>query len=224
MNGSKNLIELVGVSKYIKGYRILENINLSVREGEFLSVLGASGSGKSSLLYIMSLLDSPSEGEVFFEGRRVDFKEELSYIRNRKLGFVFQFHYLVPELTAVENVMLPMLKAGKEKGESLSRAKELLRSLGLEGKEERKPHQLSGGEQQRVAIARALANEPKAILADEPTGNLDSKNSKVVMDIFLKLKAKGITIVMVTHEEKLARLSERVITMSDGRVVGESVP
>ncbi len=221
LRNSKALLRLERVSKSIDGNTILRDINLEIGEGEFLSILGASGSGKSSLLYIMALLDRPTSGEVFFEGDRINFDEELSPIRNSKIGFVFQFHYLLPELTAVENVIVPMLKAGITKEKSLKRAGELLKKLGLEGKEDRKPYQLSGGEQQRVAIARAIANEPKVLFADEPTGNLDSKNSETVMDIFLKLNSEGNTIVMVTHEEELAEFGTRVLTMSDGRILEE---
>ena len=221
LRNSKALLRLERVSKSIDGNTILRDINLEIGEGEFLSILGASGSGKSSLLYIMALLDRPTSGEVFFEEDRINFDEELSPIRNSKIGFVFQFHYLLPELTAVENVIVPMLKAGITKEKSLKRAGELLKKLGLEGKEDRKPYQLSGGEQQRVAIARAIANEPKVLFADEPTGNLDSKNSETVMDIFLKLNSEGNTIVMVTHEEELAEFGTRVLTMSDGRILEE---
>ncbi len=218
----KPLLSLRGIFRRIEGEEILRGIDLDVRRGEFLSIVGASGSGKSSLLYIMGLLDRPSEGEVLFEGRRVNFdrEEEISEIRNRKLGFVFQFHYLLPELTALENVMVPMLKLGIPRGEASERSAQLLESVELKGKEDRKPHQLSGGEQQRVAIARALANDPLLILADEPTGNLDSKNTEVVMDIFTELNRRGTTIVMVTHEEHLAMRTDRIIQMKDGRVVG----
>ena len=215
------LLSLKGVCKRIGGEEILRDIDLDVYRGEFLSIIGVSGSGKSSLLYIMGLLDRPSEGEVIFEGKRIDYGEEgyLSELRNRKLGFIFQFHYLLPELTALENVMIPMLKMGASKAEASEKAGELLRSVGLGGKEKRKPYQLSGGEQQRVAIARALANDPLLILADEPTGNLDSRNTEIVMDIFSELNGQGRTIVMVTHEENLAGRTGRIVEMEDGRIV-----
>ncbi len=217
----KPLISLKRVSRLIGNEAVLRDVSLDVDTGEFISIVGASGSGKSSLLYIIGLLDRPTEGEVFFEGRRVDFSDEgkLSLIRNRKIGFVFQFHYLLPEFTALENVMVPMLKAGVSRREASKRARRLLGKVGLSGKEERKPYQLSGGEQQRVAIARALANEPILLLADEPTGNLDSKNTQVVMDIFLDLNREGRTIVMVTHEEFLAEKTHRVLRMKDGRIL-----
>ncbi len=215
------VVALRKVFKRIDGEDILKDINLEVRKGEFLSIVGASGSGKSSLLYIMGLIDKPTFGEVLFEGERIEFSREeyLSRIRNGKIGFIFQFHYLLPEFTALENVMVPMLKAGISSEEAKERGRELLRKVGLAGKEERRPYQLSGGEMQRVAIARALANSPLLILADEPTGNLDSRNTEVVMDIFLDLNAEGITLVMVTHEEYLAKRSHRVLEMKDGRII-----
>ena len=217
----KPLVSLRKVSKSIDGERILKDISLDIFRGEFVSVVGASGSGKSSLLYILGLIDSPTEGKVFFEGEEVRFTEErrLSRIRNRKLGFVFQFHYLLPEFSTLENVMVPMLKAGTGGKSARERASELLKRVGLTGKENRKPYQLSGGEQQRVAIARALANDPLLILADEPTGNLDSRNTEVVMDIFMELHREGRTIVMVTHEDYLAKRAQRILHMKDGRLM-----
>ncbi len=215
------VIETENVVKKIRGETILRDINLSIYRGEFVSITGASGSGKSSLLYILGLLDSPTYGKVYFDGKLINFKNkrELAKKRNRKIGFVFQFHYLLPEFTAIENVMIPMVR----RGESISNAREksffLLEKVGLRGKEYRKPYQLSGGEQQRVAIARALSNNPSVILADEPTGNLDSKNTEVVMDIFLNLNKEGTTIVMVTHEQFLAKKTHRIFEMKDGRII-----
>jgi len=215
------LVYLKEVTKRVDGEEILKGVSLGIEQGEFVSVVGASGSGKSSLLYIMGLLDRPTEGEVYFEGRRIDYSrgEELSHLRNSKIGFIFQFHYLLPEFSALENVMIPMLKAGISRREAEERSVELLRSVGLSGKESRRPYQLSGGEQQRVAIARALANDPAIILADEPTGNLDSKNTEVVMEIFEKLNSEGRTIVMVTHESHLAARTRRTVEMRDGRLL-----
>ncbi|HIC97373.1 MAG TPA: ABC transporter ATP-binding protein, partial [Aquificaceae bacterium] len=180
-----------------------------------------SGIGPTKAAKTGTSLDRPIRGFVFFQGREVDFtkERELSDIRNRKIGFVFQFHYLLPEFSAVENVMIPMLKRGVPKDEGKERAMALLSLVGLAGKEDRRPYQLSGGEQQRVAIARALANDPLLLLADEPTGNLDSKNSELVMDIFLRLNEEGRTIVMVTHEEELAEKTERTLRMKDGRII-----
>jgi lipoprotein-releasing system ATP-binding protein len=215
------VVELLGIRKVIGQEEILKGIDLRVEAGEFVAIVGASGSGKSSLLYVMGLLDKPTSGEVFFEGQRVDFsgEKELSVIRNQKMGFVFQFHYLLPEFNLLENVILPAIKRGMMKTEAQERAYELLKRLGLGGKERRKIYQISGGEMQRVAIARALMNNPSLLLADEPTGNLDSKNTRAVMDIFKEINAEGTTIVMVTHELDLAAQAHRIVEMRDGQVV-----
>ncbi len=220
-----SLLEVKDITKSIGQEEILRGISLSVKKGEFVSVVGASGSGKSSLLYILGLLDRPTGGEVYFEGKRVDFEDEksLSILRNTKMGFVFQFHYLLPEFTLLENVMIPMLKAGVDKDRAKERALEFLRRLGLGGKENRKIYQVSGGEMQRAAIARALANEPELLLADEPTGNLDSKNTYRVMEIFQEINAQGKTIIMVTHELELANMTKRIVEMRDGLIVEDRV-
>ena len=220
-----SLIELRGVKKSIGQEEILKGINLSVQKGEFVAIIGASGSGKSSMLYIMGLLDKPSEGEVFFEGKRVVFSDEaeLSRLRNKSLGFVFQFHYLLPEFTLLENVMLPAIKLGVDREEARERAYELLKSLGLGGKEKRRIYQISGGEMQRVAIARALINNPSVLLADEPTGNLDSKNTQKVMEIFQQINAEGTTVVMVTHELQLAQQAKRVVEVKDGIILSDQL-
>ncbi len=215
------MIELSGVKKVIGQEEILKGIDLRINKGEFVAIIGASGSGKSSMLYIMGLLDRPTEGEVFFDGERIDFSEEekISKIRNQKIGFVFQFHYLLPEFSLLENVMIPAIRLGMRREEARERAYELLKRLGLAGKENRKIYQISGGEMQRVAIARALINKPLVILADEPTGNLDSKNTQAVMDIFKDINSEGTTIVMVTHELELARQAHRIVEMKDGRIL-----
>jgi len=215
------MIELSGVKKVIGQEEILKGIDLRINKGEFVAIIGASGSGKSSMLYIMGLLDRPTEGEVFFDGERIDFSEEekISKIRNQKIGFVFQFHYLLPEFSLLENVMIPAIRLGMRREEARERAYELLKRLGLAGKENRKIYQISGGEMQRVAIARALINKPLVILADEPTGNLDSKNTQAVMDIFKDINSEGATIVMVTHELELARQAHRIVEMRDGRIL-----
>jgi len=215
------IIELRGVKKSIGQEQILKGIDLEIYSGEFVAIIGASGSGKSSMLYIMGLLDRPTEGEVLFEGQVVDFSDEkkLSEIRNKKIGFVFQFHYLLPEFTLLENVMLPAIKMGMERKQAEERAYELLRALGLGGKERRRIFQISGGEMQRVAIARALMNKPSVILADEPTGNLDSKNTQAVMEIFKEVNSQGTTIVMVTHELELAEQAHRIIDVRDGVIL-----
>lgn len=219
------VLSLEDVRKTVNEVEILKDIKVDVLSGEFLSIIGPSGSGKSSLLYIMGLLDAPSEGDVYVEGRRVDFKEtkEIAELRNLKFGFVFQFHYLISELTLLENVMIPMLRAGKGKLESKEKAYSILERLGLKGKENRRPYQISGGEQQRVAIARALANDPLVILADEPTGNLDSKNTEIVMEIFCSLHNEGKTVVMVTHEIDLTQRTDRILRMRDGMIVEEII-
>jgi ABC-type antimicrobial peptide transport system, ATPase component len=217
----KPLIKLSGIKKTVGSEQILKGIDLEVYEGEFVSIIGASGSGKSSLLYILGLLDKPTEGEVFFEGEKIDYSNDkrLSYLRNSKLGFVFQFHYLVQELSLLDNVILPAIKKGVPIKEARERAMVLLERLGLKGKENRKPYEISGGEMQRTAIARALINQPKVLLADEPTGNLDSTNTQRVMDIFKDINKNQTTIVMVTHEIDLARQTKRIVELRDGSVI-----
>jgi lipoprotein-releasing system ATP-binding protein len=215
------LIRLSGIKKTVGSEQILKSIDLEVYEGEFVSIIGASGSGKSSLLYILGLLDKPTEGEVFFEGEKIDYSNDkrLSYLRNSKIGFVFQFHYLVQELSLLDNVILPAIKKGVPIKEARERAMVLLERLGLKGKENRKPYEISGGEMQRTAIARALINQPKVLLADEPTGNLDSTNTQKVMDIFKEINKSQTTIVMVTHEIDLARQTRRIVELRDGSVI-----
>jgi lipoprotein-releasing system ATP-binding protein len=217
----KPLIRLSGIKKTVGSEQILKGIDLEVYEGEFVSIIGASGSGKSSLLYIMGLLDKPTEGEVFFEDEKIDYSKDkrLSYLRNSKIGFVFQFHYLVQELSLLDNVILPAIKKGVPIKEARERAMVLLERLGLKGKENRKPYEISGGEMQRTAIARALINQPKVLLADEPTGNLDSTNTQKVMDIFKEINKSQTTIVMVTHEIDLARQTKRIVELRDGSVI-----
>ncbi|HKQ32335.1 MAG TPA: ABC transporter ATP-binding protein [Thermodesulfobacteriota bacterium] len=216
------ILEGRDIKKSIGENEILKGISIQISAGDFMSIVGASGSGKSSLMYILGLLDSPTSGDVIIDGRKLDFRDAklLSGIRNKKIGFVFQFHYLITELTAYENVLIPMLKNGFKDGDSAKeRSYALLESLGLKGKEDRKPYQLSGGEQQRVAIARALANDPEIVMADEPTGNLDSKNSAMVMDVFLGLNEKGRSILMITHEMELAKETKSVLEIKDGLIV-----
>jgi len=217
----KPLIRLSGIKKTVGSEQILKGIDLEIYEGEFVSIIGASGSGKSSLLYILGLLDKPTEGEVFFEGEKIDYSNDkrLSYLRNSKLGFVFQFHYLVQELSLLDNVILPAIKKGMPIKEARERAMVLLERLGLKGKENRKPYEISGGEMQRTAIARSLINQPKVLLADEPTGNLDSTNTQRVMDIFKEINKSQTTIVMVTHEIDLARQTKRIVELRDGSVI-----
>ena len=217
----KPLIRLSRIKKTVGSEQILKGIDLEIYEGEFVSIIGASGSGKSSLLYILGLLDKPTEGDVFFEDEKIDYSKDkrLSYLRNSKIGFVFQFHYLVQELSLLDNVILPAIKKGVPIKEARERAMVLLERLGLKGKENRKPYEISGGEMQRTAIARALINQPKVLLADEPTGNLDSTNTQRVMDIFKDINKSQTTIVMVTHEIDLARQTKRIVELRDGCVI-----
>ena len=216
------ILEGRDIKKSIGENDILNGISIQISTGDFISIVGASGSGKSSLMYILGLLDPPTSGDVIIDDKKVDFGDAklLSKIRNKKIGFVFQFHYLITELTAYENILIPMLKNGVNDRERMKqRCYDLIESLGLKGKEKRKPYQLSGGEQQRVAIARALANDPEIVMADEPTGNLDSKNSAMVMDVFLELNQKGRSILMITHEMYLAKETKKVLEIKDGLMV-----
>lgn len=203
-----------------KGIKVkaLCNAQLTVREGEFLCVLGPSGSGKSTLLHIMGLLDRPSEGKVYIDGKDVSkmTSEEQSRIRGRKIGFVFQTFNLVPSLRAWENVALPMVIQGIPVEERKKKATKILEDLGLGDRANHYPSQLSGGQRQRVAIGRGLANEPRVLLADEPTGNLDSKTGKDVLEIFRRLHNGGITVVIITHDESITDVAERIVRIKDG--------
>ncbi len=197
---------------------ILKNISFKIEDGEFIALTGRSGSGKSTLLYVISSLDPATSGEVIIDNQNLNklSKEDLHRFRNLNMGFVFQFHYLLPELTAIENILMPARKFEKEKILK-NKAQELLQTFGLENKADRLPRQLSGGEQQRVAIARSLIMNPKYLFADEPTGNLDSQNGQIVMDIFKKInKENKTTIVFVTHDPGFASLATRQIVLVDG--------
>ncbi|XWK89136.1 MAG: ABC transporter ATP-binding protein [Phormidium sp.] len=201
--------------------KALQEVNLVVEEGEYCSIMGASGSGKSTAMNIIGCLDRPSSGSYYLD--RVDVSQlpdaELAKIRNQKLGFVFQQFHLLPQLTAMENVMLPMVYAGIPGGERKERAVEALTKVGLAKRLNNRPNQLSGGQQQRVAIARAIVNRPVLLLADEPTGALDSKTTQEVMDIFTELNESGITVVMVTHEPDVAKQTKRIVWFRDGQVL-----
>jgi lipoprotein-releasing system ATP-binding protein len=203
--------------------RVLFGIDLVIREGEFVALTGLSGSGKSTLLYLLGALDRPTQGEVFIDGTEIGTLDDdgRAQLRGRKLGFVFQFHFLLPEFTVLENVMIPMLRRGeRSSSDATAHAKSILETIGLGDLGQRRPHQLSGGQQQRVAIARAVANDPRIILADEPTGNLDSRNGIIVMEVFEKLvREQGLTIIMVTHERSFAAMASRQIGLRDGTVV-----
>jgi len=205
---------------------VLKGVDLGVRRGEFLAIVGASGSGKSTLLHILGALDRPDKGVVRFEGKDLNrmTSRELNRFRNKRVGFVFQFYHLLDELSVLENVFLPAM-AGKSivgwlgcRRWAKSRASELLSQLGLSERAEHKPYQLSGGERQRVAIGRALMNEPRLLLADEPTGNLDSATGNAILNVFDELNRAGQTIVMVSHDERIAQNAGRIITLADGKV------
>jgi len=202
-------------------YEVLRGINLTVSEGDFLAIMGPSGGGKSTLLNIIGLLDKPTSGKYFFEGQEVSKfnKNKLAYLRNKKIGFIFQAFYLVPWATVLENVLMPLIYRGNITQKDKDRAMFLLEKLNLADKANFKPAELSGGQQQRVAIARALINNPKLILADEPTGNLDSKSGQEVMDIFENLNNQGITIIIVTHDPEIAKRAKKIKFLKDGKFV-----
>lgn len=205
--------------------KVLNNINFSINKGEFVSVIGKSGCGKSTLLYILSTMDTDYEGELLIDKQEMKNKKEaqLAKIRNEKIGFVFQFHYLLNEFTVLKNVMLPGLKLAKYDAKEVEyRAMEKLKILGIENEALKKANQLSGGQKQRVAIARALINDPLIIMGDEPTGNLDKKNSENVFDIFKQLTQEfNQTLLIVTHDQSFARNTNRIIEMEDGRIIND---
>jgi len=223
----KTLVELKNVSKIYKmddvEVHALKKINMKIKEGEFLSIIGPSGSGKSTLLHLLGCLDKPTEGKIIFDEMDVSKLDDkkLSKIRAEKIGFVFQFFNLYPTLTAIENVELPMIISEKYTKERKKRAKELLKIVKMEKRADHLPSQLSGGERQRIAIARALANDPLLILADEPTGNLDSKTGKEIAELLTELNEKGKTIVVVTHMLDIAKYAKRIIYLKDGEIIKE---
>lgn len=200
--------------------QVLDDVNLTVEKGEFLAVLGPSGSGKSTLMHILGCLDLPSEGQYFLDNENVLIHkdEKLAEIRNQKIGFVFQKFNLLPRFTALQNVMIPLLYRGEEENKAKQIASQKLEMVGLENRLYHKPNELSGGQQQRVAIARSLVGNPPLLLADEPTGNLDSKSGKDVMTIFKDLNRAGNTIVLITHDHEVARETKRVVYIRDGKL------
>lgn len=201
---------------------VLKGVSLELSKGELVSIVGPSGAGKSTLLYIVSSLEKADKGQISFEGLAIDQMNNaaLAQFRNTRIGFVFQFHHLLPEFTALENISIPGWIGKKDKKVVAKKAIELLDFLGLADKQDKKPHQLSGGEQQRVAVARALINDPALIFADEPTGNLDSDNADAMHQLFLRLKNElHQSFLIVTHNEALAQLSDRTLTMKDGKIV-----
>jgi lipoprotein-releasing system ATP-binding protein len=224
------LKELIQVQRLFKSYgdkskrvEVLKGVDLTFSQGEKAAIVGASGVGKTTLLHVLGTLDRPTAGKVLYEGKNVYTLNEkgLAYFRNREIGFVFQFHHLLPEFNALENTMMPCLIQGIPKKESVSRAEAILTLVGLKERLSHKPGELSGGEQQRVAVARALVLEPKVLLADEPTGNLDAKTGESVFDLLRELnRIKGVTLIVVTHNLRLAEKLSRQIQLVDGRAFG----
>ena len=215
------MIKAYNISKSFGKLKVLDDVSLEIKKGEVVSITGLSGAGKTTLLQIIGTLNRPDSGKVIVDGTDVlSLKsDELARFRNQNLGFVFQFHQLLPEFTALENVMMPALIAKRDKAETEAEAMEMLKYLKIEERAQHKPNELSGGEKQRVAVARALMNHPKVILADEPSGSLDSKNKAELHKLFLDLRDKfGQTLVIVTHDHELAGISDRVVNMVDGKI------
>ncbi len=220
----KEILLMTGIVKeYNMGgeiSRVLKGIDLSVREGEFLAVLGPSGSGKSTLMNIIGCLDVPTEGEYILSGRKIGEQDEktLAHIRSKEIGFIFQSFHLLQKQTALENVELPLIYAGMSRRDRVERAKEMLEKVGLADRMNHLPNQMSGGQQQRVAIARAISTNPTILLADEPTGALDQKTGKQVMELFHKLNDEGRTIIMITHDVNIAKHARRIVRILDGNI------
>jgi len=223
---TNEIIKLQNVHKdYFMGdsiIRALDGVDASIKKGDFIAITGPSGSGKSTMMNMVGALDLASKGEIFLDGKDIEHLEEseLAQIRGRKIGFVFQTFNLIPTLNALENVMLPMLFQGISREKRNERGKELLKKVGLSDRMYHLPSELSGGQRQRVAIARALANDPEVILADEPTGNLDSKTGQDILEMFIKLNKEGKTIIVITHDSDIAKKARKVLKMRDGRLDG----
>ena len=216
------LISLFDVVKeYDKGtVKALNGINLDIFEGEFVSIIGPSGSGKSTLLNMLGALDKPTRGKIFIDGIDLVKEKDLSEFRQEKIGFVFQLHNLIPNLSVFDNVQIPLLPTGMSNKEMKERASEIIRAVGLEDKKKQRPNKLSGGQRQRVAIARALVNNPSIILADEPTGSLDSKTGEMILNLLMEMHERyNVTLIIVTHDNDVAALAERTIKIKDGQVI-----
>lgn len=216
------MIEVRDITKSFDGLKVLDGVSLTINDGEFLSIVGPSGAGKTTLLQIIGSLEAPDSGSVLYDGTDIVKMKEarLAAFRNCNMGFVFQFHQLLPEFTMAENVAMPALIGGTSHKEAMAKAAKLLQGLGLGNRLEHKPNQLSGGERQRAAVARALINDPRVILADEPSGSLDSHNREELYRLFFELReSTGKTFIIVTHDESLALNSDRVVHMADGAIV-----
>lgn len=220
------MIDIKGITKSFGNLQVLKGIDLHINKGEVVSIVGPSGAGKTTLLQIIGTLDRPDEGTIVIDGMEISqlSKKRLADFRNQHIGFVFQFHQLLPEFTALENIMIPVFIAGKSRNEAKKRAEELLAFMDLSDRAGHKPNELSGGEKQRIAVARALVNNPAVILADEPSGSLDSKNKADLHRLFFELRDKfGQTFVIVTHDESLASITDRTIHMRDGLLTDTSI-
>lgn len=224
MNYFRRMLRAQHIEKFYGKLHVLKGVDISIEAGEIVSIVGSSGAGKSTLLHILGTLDKPDKGVVTLNNQRIDqlTGNALANFRNKNIGFIFQFHHLLPEFTALENVCIPGWIAGDKKRDTASRAKTLLDTLGLSERLENKPHQLSGGEQQRVAVARALINNPSIVMADEPTGNLDSENGRELHQLFISLRDQfKQSFLIVTHNEELAQMSDRVVQMKDGYIIDD---